>query len=136
MVYNLNNKNIRIPDAEITKSMKLFGITKDEAINMWLEDEGYLENAEVEELTAKAKVNKVNHEAKSENSAKKARKPREKKQNTVKLHIIRTIYYALQHEYGEDATITVTNDEKYIDFVTPSGNFTINLVQHREKKTK
>ena len=54
MTYNLNGKNIRIPDAEIDKSMKLLGISHDEAVQMWLEDEGYLENELVEELTAKA----------------------------------------------------------------------------------
>ena len=64
MTYNLNGKNIRIPDAEIDKSMKLLRISHDEAVQMWLEDEGYLENEVVEELTEKAKVNKVNHEAK------------------------------------------------------------------------
>ena len=51
MTYNLNGKNIRIPDAEIDKSMKLLGISHDEAVQMWLEDEGYLENEVVEELT-------------------------------------------------------------------------------------
>ena len=40
MTYNLNGKNIRIPDAEIDKSMKLLGISHDEAVQMWLEDEG------------------------------------------------------------------------------------------------
>ena len=37
MTYNLNGKNIRIPDAEIDKSMKLLGISHDEAVQMWLE---------------------------------------------------------------------------------------------------
>ena len=64
MTYNLNGKNIRIPDAEIDKSMKLLDLSHDEAVQMWLEDEGYLENEVVKELTAKAKVNKINHEAK------------------------------------------------------------------------
>ena len=53
MTYNLNGKNIRIPDAEINKSMKLLEISHDEAVQMWLEDEEYLENEVVEELTAK-----------------------------------------------------------------------------------
>ena len=88
MTYNLNGKNIRIPDAEIDKSMKLLGISHDEAVQMWLEDEGYLENEVVEELTAKAKVNKVNHEAKANKprkSVKRERKPDEEKENLIEI---------------------------------------------------
>ena len=56
MTYNLNGRVIRIPDADIEKSMKLLKLSHDEAVQMWLEDEGYLENEVVEELTAKAKA--------------------------------------------------------------------------------
>lgn len=87
MTYNLNGKNIRIPDTEIEKHMKLLGISRDEAIQLWLEDEGYLENKIVEELTEKAKVNKVNHEAKTSKprkSVKRERKPDEEKENLLK----------------------------------------------------
>ena len=49
MTYNLNGKVIRIPDADIEKSMKLLKLSHDEAVQMWLEDEGYLENEVVEE---------------------------------------------------------------------------------------
>ena len=48
MNYNLNGKNIRIPDADIERSMKILKISHDEAIQLWLEDEGYLENEVVE----------------------------------------------------------------------------------------
>ena len=64
MRYDFNGKVINIPDAEIEKSMKLLDLSKEEAIQMYLEDEGYMENEEVEALTAKAKANKVNREAK------------------------------------------------------------------------
>ena len=39
-----NGKVVRIPMEEIQKQMRLLRLTKDEAIQMWLEDEGYLEN--------------------------------------------------------------------------------------------
>ena len=58
MTYTLSNgKNICIPDSEIEKSMKLLELTRDEAIQLYLEDEGYLENAEQEALCQKAKAN-------------------------------------------------------------------------------
>ena len=40
MIYNFNGKNINIPDKEIEKAMKSLELTKEEAIEMWLEDEG------------------------------------------------------------------------------------------------
>ena len=37
MTYNLNGKSIRIPDADIERSMKSLELTKEEAIQMWLQ---------------------------------------------------------------------------------------------------
>ena len=59
MTYDFNGKKITIPNEEINKSIKILGISKDEAIQMWLEDNDYLVNEVVEELSAKAKVNKI-----------------------------------------------------------------------------
>ena len=135
MTYNFNGKNIRIPDAEINKSMKILGLTKDEAIQMWLEDEGYLENAVVEELTAKAKENKISHEARATNSEKKVRKPREKKENLTKKQIIAAIREGLDTYMPGISRLEITNDEKYIEIDVDGKHFTVNLVQHRAKKT-
>ena len=55
MKYNFNGKEINIPDAEIENNMKVLEISREEAIAMWLDDNDYTENEEVEELTAKAK---------------------------------------------------------------------------------
>ena len=59
MTYNLNGKNIRIPDADIERSIKSLELTKEEAIQMWLEDEGYLEKEEQEALEKKAKESRI-----------------------------------------------------------------------------
>ena len=136
MNYILNNRTIKIPDKDIQNLQKTLELSKEEAIETWLSDNDYISDETVEELTKKAKDNKITgkiHGAKAE-TAKKERKPREKKVNTVKQGIIRTIFFALQQEYGDFSEITVTNDEKYIEIVRPEGNFTINLVQHRPKK--
>ena len=136
MNYILNNRTIKIPDKDIQNLQKTLELSKEEAIETWLSDNDYISDETVEKLTKKAKDNKITgkiHGAKAE-TAKKERKPREKKVNTVKQDIIRTIFFALQQEYGDFSEITVTNDEKYIEIVRPEGNFTINLVQHRPKK--
>lgn len=135
MTYNFNGKNIRIPDAEINKSMKVLGLSQMEAIQMWLEDEGYLTNEVVEELTAKAKENKIKHEAKAVNSEKKVRKPREKKENLLKKQIIAAMREGLDDYLPGISRLEVTNDEKYIEIDVDGKKFTVNLVQHRVKKT-
>jgi hypothetical protein len=56
MKYTLENgKVINIPDSEIKAHMKNLDLTEDEAIQLYLEDEGYLDNEELEELDSKAK---------------------------------------------------------------------------------
>ena len=90
MQYILNKKKINIPDTEIEKSMRLLEITKDEAIQMWLEDEGYLENEEQEKLCEKAKENRVTatiHDA----GNKTKRKPSKPKTEEKKKGFICTI---------------------------------------------
>jgi hypothetical protein len=130
MTYNLNGKNIRIPDAEIQNSMKVLGLTKEEAIQMYLEDEGYLENAEVEALTAKAKENKaVTHEAKADKprkTVKRERKPDEEKENLIAL-----LANCLKNA-GFEAEIT--NKSKIIEFNVGENHYKLDLVKQRPPK--
>ena len=51
-----NGKTVNIPDAEIEKNMKALEISKEEAIDMWLFDNDYEDNEEVDEMTVKAKA--------------------------------------------------------------------------------
>ena len=46
MNYNFNGKNIRIPDSDIERICKGMHIDKEEAISIWLDDEGYTENVQ------------------------------------------------------------------------------------------
>ena len=81
-------RSINIPDAELEKSMKILGMTKEEAIEMWLEDEGYLDNEEQAELEQKAKENKITatiHGA-SATEKKKQSKPKTVKVSDEKVH--------------------------------------------------
>lgn len=129
MLYKFNNKNIKIPDAEIEKNVRILNISKEEAIQMWLEDEGYLENEVVEELTAKAKVNKINHDAKSDKprkSVKKERKPDEEKENLIKI-----LEKCLKNE-GFDTK--VTNKSKIIEFNIGENHYKLDLIKQRPPK--
>lgn len=129
MKYDFNGKVINIPDAEIEKSMKLLDLSKEEAIQMYLEDEGYMENEEVEALTAKAKVNKVNHEAKSDKPRKSVK--RERKPDVEKEKIIEILTNCLKNE-GFDAEIT--NKSKIIEFSVGENHYKLDLVKKRPPK--
>ena len=129
MNMTVNGKNVRIPDAEIENFMKMLDISKDEAVQMWLEDEGYLENAEVEELTAKAKANKVSHEAKANKprkSAKRERKPDEEKENLIEI-----LANCLKNT-GFDTEIT--NKSKIIEFNVGENHYKLDLIRQRTPK--
>lgn len=129
MKYNLNGKIINISDTEIAKNMKVLDISKDEAIQMFLEDEGYLENEEVEALTAKAKANKINHEAKADKPRKKI--VRERKPDAEKEKLIEILTKCLTNE-GFEAKIT--NKSKLIEFSVGENQYKLDLIKKRPPK--
>lgn len=129
MTYNLNGKNIRIPDSDIKEYMESLSLPKDEAIKVWLEDEGYLENEIVEELTKKAKKNKINHEAKSDKprkAVKKERKPDEEKEKLIEI-----LANCLKTEGFETE---ITNKSKIIEFNVGGNHYKLDLIKQRPPK--
>ncbi len=131
MNYNFNGKNIRIPDSEIETNCRILGITKEEAIQMYLEDEGYLDNPYVEELTQKAKEAKISHDAKSEKprkSTKRERKPDEEKENLIKI-----IANALE---DEGIPTKITNKSKIIEFNLGENHYKLDLIKQRPPKNE
>ena len=79
----------------------------------------------------KNRITSTIHGAKGE---KKARKAREKKENPLKKAMILAILEGLNGYFGPNGTISVRNNEKYIDISFENREFTINLVEHRKKK--
>lgn len=142
MTYKIKGRTIVLPDAEIENLMKTLNISRNEAIDTWLSDNDYVSNETVETLTKNAKDNRITnsiHEAR-QSKENKGRRPREKKENPLKKQIIAGIHdYFLDeigHIFPKNTEIIVTNDEKYIDLTIDNRHFTINLVEHREKKQK
>ena len=131
MLYELNGKKIKIPDDEIKRSMEFLGLSKSEAIQMYLEDEGYLDNPYVDELTAKAKEAKISHDAKSEKPRKNAGKPRERKPDEEKEKLIDILANALVAE-GFEAK--VTNKSKIIEFSIGENHYKLDLIKQRPPK--
>jgi hypothetical protein len=136
MNYNFNGKTIKIPDKEIEKSMKNLELTKDEAIEMWLEDEGYLDNNEQIELDKKAKSSRITatiHQATSTDVRKKTQKERTYKENPTKEMVIAEIANLLP-KFAEN--IEVVNKGKLITFTIGDNNFKLDLIQTRKPKEK
>ena len=131
MLYELNGKKSKIPDNEISKSMEMLGLTKSEAIQMYLEDEGYLDNPYVEELTAKAKEAKISYDAKSEKPRKNAGKPRERKPDEEKEKLIDILANAL---VAEGIEAKVTNKSKIIEFSIEDRHYKLDLIKNRPPK--
>lgn len=134
MTYDFNGKKIRIPDAEIEKSMKVLEISKEEAIQVWLEDEGYLENEEQEELCRKAKENRITatiHEASATTPKKKTQKERTRKENPTKEMVIAEIAKILPN-FAEN--VQILNVGKLISFTIGENSYEIDLKQKRKPK--
>ena len=133
MNYTFNGKNIRIPDDTIEKMVNLLDITREEAIQTWLEDEGFLENPEQSALCQKAResgIMRTIHDAKAITPVKTQRE-RVKKENPTKEKIIAEIAKLLT-EFADD--VNVTNPEKLIEFTMNGNDYKLDLTQKRKKK--
>ena len=134
--YKLDNgKVVRIPMTEINKSMTLLGLTKDEAIQMYLEDEGYLENDEQTALERKAKENRITatiHQAKSTEVKQKTQKERVKKADPTKEGIIKAIAEMLPDLNATD--IVIVNEGKLITFKIGADEYKVDLIRKRAPK--
>lgn len=131
MEHKINGKTIRIPSDEITKSMQVLGLTQDEAIQMWLEDNGYEENEEQNALDEKAKAVKVPR-AKSDKE-KRTRAPR--KPNDEKREIIEFLYERILNNVNF-SNMDVINPERQIDFYVGGNHYSVTLTLHRPPKEK
>lgn len=135
MIYKLNEKKeIRIPDKDIERLMRTMEIDQEEAIEIWLDDEGYTINEEQEELCKNAKENKVLaslHRAKDlDKPKKKTQKERVRKENPTKEMVISEIAKILP-SFAEN--IIIENKGKIITFSIGENDFKLDLIQKRKK---
>jgi hypothetical protein len=122
---------ITISDEWIDKQCELLDISIQEAVDMYLADNGVVENSEQNELDTKAKKVKINHGATEGKERKKVERKREP--NETKRAIISSLINAINEIEGVE-NAKITNVEKYIDFAIGDRTFTINLVEHRKPK--
>jgi hypothetical protein len=132
MRYTLeNNKCVTIPEEEIENNMKLVD-SREEAIQIWLEDNGYAVNEEQEALCAKAKDNRITsiiHEAREDDVEKK--RTVVKKENPTKEMIISKVAELLK-ELADD--VVIENAAKIVTFNLDGNSYKLDLIQRRAKK--
>lgn len=137
MRYDFNGKMVNIPDQEIEKAMKNLNLTKDEAIEMWLEDEGYIDNPEQLELCQKAKDNKITatiHQA-SGDRPKKQSKPKTVKVSSEKQDLFTLLEVTLDDYCKEiGGKRTILNPNKLIQVELNGKTFKIDLIEQRKPK--
>lgn len=133
MQVQVNNKTYNIPEDTIKNYMKSLDISEDEAIQMWLDDRGITVNEEVERLTQKAKQNKTDKII-VQSKVEKKKTERKPKENPLKQQIIAYLFDFLSKNDSLLA-LKIENPTKTIDFIAEGKHFSLNLVEHRAKKS-
>lgn len=135
--YELDeNTVVKIPREEIERYMKLDGVkTEDDACWIWCEDNGKIVNEEQEELTKKAKDNRITatiHQARAENT--KERKKVERKPDQVKDSLVESLKAFLIEQGFENVSITKVG--KLVEFDCGGEHFKLDLIRQRPPKKK
>lgn len=133
MTITVNGKAVRINEQEVEKIASGLDISKQEAVQVWLEDNEYIENAEQVKLDTKAKSNRITatiHQAKAINT-KKTQRERVLKDDPAKENLIRCIKAALEEKGCEK--VEIVNKTKLISFTLGGETFKLDLIRQRNK---
>lgn len=130
MQYKLQNgKSIRIDDEELNRIQVGLKVDRDEAIQIWLEDNEYEVNQEQEKLQEVAKDVKIKMGARADKP--KSPKAREIKPDEPKIALIKLLAKCLGEYYDN---VQITNPSKLIEFNIGTEHFTLNLIRNRKPK--
>ena len=130
-----NGKKYFMEVAKVDSLQKQLKISEFEAIEMWLEDNGYLVNEEQNTLDMKAKGNKVKLATSAEKPKAKTQKERVVKSNPDKEYIVGVIAEFLEEIVGKD-NINIENKAKLITFNYKGEDYKLDLVQKRKSKVE
>lgn len=128
--YKINGKSIRIPSEDVDRIMTL-GVSKEEAITIWLEDEGYLDNEEQNALDQKAKDSKITtsiHGARKDTQKKRVVV---RKEDATKEALIAALAEFLQ---TKAENVKIENIGKLISFDLGDDHFKLDLIRQRKQK--
>lgn len=126
-------KTCKIATKWVEETSKRLEIDSYDTIEMWLDDNGYLDNEEQNELDKKAKGT-VKNVVKS-STPKKTQRERVVKENPDKKYIIDHLFDCLNFPI-EANDIKITNSTKIIEFSYNNKEFKLDLVEKRKKKAE
>ena len=109
--------------------MSSLDITKAEAIDTWLDDHDYIDNAEAEAMTEKAKQNRRYEKS----DAPRKKTVRERKVDTEKGGLLSAIKTAVETFGG---VVHNVKNEAEFSFTFNGNSYTVKLVKHRPPKDK
>ena len=131
--YELDeNQFVKIPQDEVDRIVQGLGVSEDDACWIWCEDNGKIINEEQEELTKKAKENRITatiHQARAE--VQKERKKVERKPDQVKDNLVEQLAEWLK-DYAEN--ITITKVGKLVEFDIADEHYKLDLIRQRKPK--
>ena len=131
MIYKINGKRVQIPKAEIEKNMEKLELSESEAIQLWLEDNGYEVNEEQEILDSKAKQIKIDYGVDKE-KGKKLSSPKKVKVSNEKKELYHKVYSELL-TYG-NSNVTILKEYKLIQVKIGEKTFKIDIIETRPPK--
>lgn len=133
---NGKEKTVSIPDDYIRTNKKNLGLTTKEAIELWLFDNDYIENAEADALTQKAKETGTRVGGKSPRKA-PVRKPDYTKRTLISEIKNSLEGLALDAESGsiEVSNISIPNIERVVRFELGDDTYELTLSKKRKPKS-
>lgn len=133
MVYKFNKTTVTIPKEEIENYINKLDLTEKEAIDLWLEDNGYQANEEQSLLDKMANQIKISRGADGDRKTEpKPRKPRIVKTSDEKKQLFHIIYSALL-ELG-NSNVEILKENKAFQCKIGEKIFKVDIIEHRQSK--
>ena len=129
MKYDFNGKILNIPDKDLEVLEKNLDISREEAIQCWLDDNDYTISEEEQELTKKAKT--IRHYEKSDKERKKVTKERKVDEEKKRFLDGFKIYVE-----GCGGIVTNFKNEAEFSYNFGENEYTVKLIKHRPPKAK
>ena len=129
MKYDFNGKILNIPDKDLEVLEKNLDISREEAIQCWLDDNDYTISEEEQELTKKAKT--IRHYEKSDKERKKVTK--ERKVDEEKKRFLNGFRIYVE---GCGGIVTNFKNEAEFSYNFGENEYTVKLIKHRPPKAK
>ena len=135
MKYTLKNgRTVIVSDKDVEKLMKTLSISKEDAIDLWLDDNGYQVNEIAKELDEKASKVHIDREIVQKTSKKERKKP-EIKVSDEKKELFNAILWHLQEIYDQpNENVEILNENKLISVKIGDKTFKIDVIQTRQPK--